>query len=201
MSSMSFSHTNLLPYQGEVYYFPSILTTQQCQYYLDALTHRIFWQPDNIVMFGRTIVTKRHVAWYGDDRITYRYAGHLKTARPWTDALRTLKNIVQQHYPSVYNSCLLNLYHHGKEGMGWHQDNEPEIIQQSPIASLSFGATRAMQFRHRNTFERIACVLEPGSLLIMQGACQQHWQHRIPVDARVDSPRINITFRHLHANG
>ena len=198
--TMSFPHANILPYQGEVYYLPNVLTCQQCQYYFDALTQQILWQPDRIVMFGRTIVTKRHVAWYGDNRVTYRYAGSVKTANAWTDALRTLRDIVQKHYPSAYNSCLLNLYHHGKEGMGWHRDNEPEIIHQSPIASLSLGAARMMQFRHRTTRECIACVLEPGSLLIMQGACQQYWQHRIPIDARVVKPRINMTFRRVRAS-
>ena len=97
-----------------------------------------------------------------------------------------------------YNACLLNLYHNGDEGMGWHSDNEKEIITNSSIASLSIGAQRKFAFKHKLTKETHSLILENGSLLEMKGTIQQHWLHCLPKSKKVQTPRINLTFRQMH---
>jgi len=108
-----------------------------------------------------------------------------------------LRTRVQAISGVAYNSCLLNLYHSGEEGMGWHSDDETTLRRDAAIASLSFGAERKFAFRHKTTKETVALVLEHGSLLMMQGATQRHWRHALPKSKKVKAPRINLTFRSI----
>jgi alkylated DNA repair dioxygenase AlkB len=96
-----------------------------------------------------------------------------------------------------FNSCLLNLYHDGSEGMGWHSDDERALGKDSSIASVSLGVERKFSFRHKETRETLSVMLEPGSLLVMKGATQRHWQHCVPKTKKVTTPRINLTFRSM----
>jgi alkylated DNA repair dioxygenase AlkB len=149
-------------------------------------------------MFGKKIITKRKVAWYADAGITYTYAGVKKSGLEWTSALNGIRQKVEAVTGAKYNACLLNLYHEGEEGMGWHQDNEKEMVEGSSIASLSFGAVRKFAFKHAKTNERLDIELAHGSLLDMKGAIQANWYHSLPKTKRVKQMRINLTFRLMH---
>lgn len=186
---------NLLPQDGEAYYLGAVLAEEDAHRYLTALTQCIAWRHDELVMFGRKITTKREVAWYGDRPFAYRYSGATKTAHAWTAELSELKALVERHTGETYNACLLNLYHDGSEGMGWHSDDEPDLKRRGAIASLSLGAPRKFAFRHKTRKEKISVILENGSILLMKGATQQHWSHSLPPARRVSEPRINLTFR------
>ncbi|MDQ6667858.1 MAG: alpha-ketoglutarate-dependent dioxygenase AlkB, partial [Thermoproteota archaeon] len=94
-----------------------------------------------------------------------------------------------------FNSCLLNLYHNGDEGIAWHSDDEKPLGENSIIASLSFGAERKFSFKHKQTKQTISVVLEHGSLLIMKDATQTNWVHSLPKSKKITRPRINLTFR------
>jgi hypothetical protein len=166
-----------------------------CKELLDTIP----WKQDEVVMFGKKIMTKRKVAWYADAGITYTYAGVKKLGLQWTDTLLEIKQKVEAITGATYNACLLNLYHEGEEGMGWHRDNEKEIIPESSIASLSFGAVRKFAFKHVITNERLDIELENGSLLDMKGAIQGHWYHALPKTTRIKQLRINLTFRLMHS--
>jgi len=146
-------------------------------------------------MFGKRIITKRKVAWYGDQPYKYSYSKSTKTALPWTKGLQSIKLTVESLTHNSYNSCLLNLYHDGSEGMGWHSDDEPELLEDGAIASISLGAERKFIFRHKETKEKIELFLHSGSVLLMSGACQRRWLHRLPPTKKVHRPRINLTFR------
>lgn len=146
-------------------------------------------------MFGRHIVTKRKVAWYGDRPFEYSYSNITKQALPWTPELLELKRETEKAARETFNSCLLNLYHTGAEGMAWHSDDERDLKRDGAIGSLSFGAERKFAFRHKQTKEVVALRLEHGSLLMMKGTTQTHWLHRLPPTRSVFSPRINLTFR------
>lgn len=189
--------TNLLPYDGEVFYFGKVFSLEECARFYKKLLSSIEWRNDETLIFGRRIVTEREVAWYGDERYRYRYSGTEKQALPWTPALLELRSRVQELSGALYNSCLLNLYHSGEEGMGWHSDDEKTLQREAPIASVSFGATRKFAFRHKETKETVALMLEPGSLLVMQGATQRCWRHALPKMKKVNEPRINLTFRSI----
>lgn len=186
---------NLLPYDGEVNYYGSILSNKEAQQYFDQLLTTIDWRNDEAIIFGKHILTKRKVAWYGDQPFRYTYSNTDKYALPWTKELSILKEIVQQKTGDTFNSCLLNLYHDGDEGMAWHSDGEKDLKKNGSIGSLSFGAERKFAFKHKTTKLTTSIVLEKGSLLLMKGTTQTNWLHRLPPTKKVKTPRINLTFR------
>jgi len=189
--------SNLLPFDGEVSYTPALLSTSEAQHVLNALVHEIAWQQDSIRIFGKTHITKRKVAWYGDRAFVYRYSNTEKVALPWTPTLLQLKQLVEQETGFVFNSCLLNLYHDGTEGMSWHADDEKPLGEQPIIASLSLGAARKFSFKHKSTKQSVSILLENGSLLLMRGETQTYWLHALPKMAKGKGMRVNLTFRRI----
>lgn len=184
---------NWLPYDGTVNYYGVILSNPE--HYFRVLHNDIAWRHDEAVIFGKHIFTKRMVAWYGDLPFEYTYSGIQKTALPWIDSLLELKEIVEKQSNETFNSCLLNLYNDGSEGMAWHSDGEKDLKKDGAIASLTFGAERKFCFKHKESKEKVDLVLEHGSLLIMKGTTQTHWMHRLPPTKKTHGPRINLTFR------
>ncbi len=189
------SSINLLPKDGEVNYFGTIFSKKEADLFYEELFHNIEWKNDEAVIFGKHFITKRKVAWYGDQPFEYSYSNKTKIALPWTDALKTIKSLAEAITQETYNSCLLNLYHDGKEGMAWHSDGEKDLKKHGAIASLSFGAVRNFGFKHKADQSKIMLQLEHGSLLLMKGTTQTHWLHRLPPSTKITSPRINLTFR------
>ena len=187
--------SNKLPYDGEVNYYGPILNIEKAQYYYKELLNNIVWKNDEAIIFGKLITTKRKVAWYGDKAFEYSYSNTTKQALTWTKELLELKAHIEQKTKESYNSCLLNLYHDGSEGMAWHSDGEKDLKKEGAIASLSFGAERKFSFKHKVTKQKVDFVLEKGSLLVMKGITQTHWLHRLPPTKKVNTPRINLTFR------
>ena len=186
---------NLLPGDGIVHYYGKLMSSDEAAAMAEALLNRIEWRNDEAVIYGKRIITKRKVAWYGDQPFSYTYSNTTKTALPWTSELQTLKNLAEKHSGETYNSCLLNLYHDGSEGMAWHSDGEKDLRKNGAIASLSFGAERKFCFKHKQSGEKIDVFLEAGSLLVMKGETQTHWLHRLPPSTKIHQPRINLTFR------
>jgi len=186
---------NLLPYGGIVNYYGKLFSTEEADYYLNSLLNSIEWKNDEAVIFGKHIITKRKVAWYGDTKFEYTYSNITKHALVWTDDLLKLKAITEEKTKETYNSCLLNLYHSGDEGMAWHSDGEKDLQKHGAIASVSFGAERKFSFKHKETTETVSILLEHGSLLVMKGATQDNWLHRLPPTTKIKTPRVNLTFR------
>ncbi len=189
---------NLLPYDGELYYVQNFLNESDQQYFTDALLEKIDWRNDELIIYGKKIITARKVAWYAENNISYTYSGKLKIGKDFTDELKELKNRIAIFDNTNFNSCLLNLYHSGEEGMSWHSDNEKEILLDSCIASISLGATRYIDFKHKINKIKVRVNLEPGSLLLMKGSIQRHWLHALPKTKKVKDFRINLTYRLLH---
>jgi alkylated DNA repair dioxygenase AlkB len=186
---------NLLPFDGELYYYGPIFSVAEANLWQQVLIKNIEWKNDEVIMFGKKIVTSRKIALYADNTTTYTYSKQTKQALTWTTELLQLKQIIETKTAQTFNMCLLNLYHHGKESMGWHSDNESQLQHNGSIASLSFGAERKFMFKHKASKKIITLNLEHGSLLLMQGSIQQHWLHQLPPMAKVEAPRINLTFR------
>ena len=189
---------NIIDQDGIALYHEKVLTDEQIKPLYDELLNNINWENERVVMFGKEIITKRKVAFYSDPSIAYTYSSRTKIGLPWNETLITLKNIVASITNEKYNACLLNLYHNGEEAMGWHCDNEKEIVANSSIASLSIGATRKFSFKHKVTKETISIQLENGSLLEMKGTIQSHWLHALPKSKKITESRINLTFRQMH---
>jgi alkylated DNA repair dioxygenase AlkB len=163
---------NLLHIDGTVYYYGIVMPFKDANRCFDLLLTNIRWKNDEAIILGKHIVTKRKVAWYGDSDYLYTYSNATKQALTWTKELLNLRQIVEQITEARFNSCLLNLYHSGNEGLGWHSDDERSIEKNTPIASLSFGAARKFSFKHKQTKQTVSLVLEHGSLLIMKDTTQ-----------------------------
>lgn len=186
---------NILPFDGEALYHGPVFSQVQSDLYMQALLTKIEWKNDEANLFGKHFITARKVAWYGDDAFSYTYSGSTKQALLWTGELLELKAAVERISGVAFNSCLLNLYHHGKEGMAYHSDDEKALGKNTVIASLTFGAVRKFLFKHKTKGTTVSVMLENGSLLVMKGETQTHWLHRLPLTEKVTRPRINLTFR------
>ncbi|MCT4205921.1 alpha-ketoglutarate-dependent dioxygenase AlkB [Elizabethkingia anophelis] len=189
------STANLLPKDGTVNYYGKIFSPEEADYYYQLLLSEIEWRNDEAIIFGKKILTKRKVAWYGDIPFEYTYSNATKTALPWTENLLILKKIAEQTTGETYNSCLLNLYHSGDEGMAWHSDAEKDLKKHGAIGSMSFGAERKFAFKHKKTQEKVELILEHGSLLVMKDETQDFWLHRLPPTKKFFKERVNLTFR------
>ncbi|MBT1686313.1 alpha-ketoglutarate-dependent dioxygenase AlkB family protein [Dawidia soli] len=186
---------NLLPYEGTVHYYGPVFTQTEADHYLQTLLDSIAWRQDEAVIMGKHIFTKRKVAWYGDQAFSYTYSNTTRHALPWTPALLALKRVTEERTGETYNSCLLNLYHTGEEGMAWHSDAERDLKRNGAIGSLSFGAERKFLFKHKKSAQTVSVVLQHGSLLVMKDTTQTYWLHRLPPTKLVTRPRVNLTFR------
>jgi alkylated DNA repair dioxygenase AlkB len=186
---------NWLPKGGTVNYYGKLLNENEADYFLKTLSTGIEWRNDEAIIFGKKIITKRKVAWYGEKPYEYTYSNTTKLALNWTKELLELKAKVEQRTGESFNSCLLNLYHNGNEGMAWHSDGEKALKKNGAIASLSFGAERKFAFKHKESKEKVGLILEHGSLLVMKDETQSHWLHRLPPTKLITKPRVNLTFR------
>lgn len=188
---------NILPYDGAADYYGKVMEAAEAAHYYDTLMQTIEWRNDEAVIFGRRIITKRKVAWYGNSNYSYTYSKVTRNAIAWTKELLELKQLSESLTGAKFNSCLLNLYHNGDEGVAWHSDDEKTLERNGAIASLSFGAARKFSFRHKKTKETTSVLLESGSLLVMRDITQEAWLHSLPKSKKVLTPRINLTFRSM----
>jgi alkylated DNA repair dioxygenase AlkB len=186
---------NLLPKDGGATYIPGFFDPEHCAALFASLQSTINWKEDQLLMFGKLITTKRKVAWVGDAGCSYTYSGVKKFPQAWTADLLHIKHKLESLTHSAFNSCLLNLYHDGDEGMGWHSDDEKELDSAAPIASVSLGGARKFAFKHKLDKNTVSLFLEDGSVLLMQPPTQEFWQHSLTKTKRAVAPRINLTFR------
>lgn len=188
---------NLLPQDGEVYYHGKILDAVTADRSLDTCISELRWEHDRAFIYGKEIVTKRKMAWYADEPVSYTYSGYTKVALIWSDFLREIKQWVERHSGDVFNSCLCNFYSAGEEGMSWHSDAEKDLVENGSIAALSLGGERKFSFKHKKTGKTVSLTLEHGSLLIMKGTTQQYWLHSLPKTKKDVGPRVSLTFRQI----
>lgn len=185
--------------QAEIYLYPSLFSPHESDTLLADLTANIAWEQKTIQFMGRQVPQPRMMAWYGDEGKTYTYSGLTVQPLAWTATLRAIKERVETVTPTRFNSVLLNLYRDGNDSVSWHSDDEPELGQNPVIASVTFGAARQFQFKHKTDPDlRASIELTHGSLLLMQGATQHHWKHQIPKTKKVLGARINLTFRVIY---
>lgn len=191
---------NLLPYDGKMNDLGVIIDDANALY--NTLLNESPWQSDIVTLFGKTHITTRKIVWMGDENANYQYSGHVRQTVPWSDVVFHVKHEIEQALAKIgvttnFNTCLLNYYPSGADGMGYHADDEKELGQQPVIASLSLGATRKFVFKHKKTQDKVELYLESGQLVVMHGDTQTFWKHTITKTKTVDAGRISLTFRHM----
>ena len=194
------STDNLLPYDGKVNDLGVIIDDATALY--NTLLNELPWQSDIVTLFGKSHITTRKIVWMGDTDADYQYSGHVRQTVPWSDIVFHVKQKIEQALAEVgvtanFNTCLLNYYPSGADGMGYHADDEKELGHQPVIASLSLGATRKFVFKHKKTQDKVELYLESGQLVVMHGDTQTFWKHTITKTKTVDAGRISLTFRHM----
>ncbi|WP_151703741.1 alpha-ketoglutarate-dependent dioxygenase AlkB family protein [Nitrincola alkalilacustris] len=192
------NHVNLLAKDAELSYFPGFIPAAEASRLLQHLTRQLAWRQDSIQLFGQQRMIPRLQCFQGDAGLAYRYSRLTLMAEPWDPSVEQLRNRLMD-LGHDFNCVLINLYRDGNDSMGWHSDDEPELGTNPVIASLSLGQTRQFKMRHKQTGEKLDITLEHGSLLLMSGPTQHHWQHAIMRSKRPMSERINLTFRSIPA--
>lgn len=187
----------MLPKDGEALYTSAFLLSPEADDLLAHLLVTVPWKQESIRLFGRDLTMPRLTAWYGDPQAVYTYSGLTNQPLPWLGPLARLRARLERATGARFNSALLNLYRDGNDAMGWHADNEPELGPKPTIASVSLGAKRIFEMRHRVDGGRVRYSLEHGSLLVMSGDSQRAWMHRVAKSRAVVDPRINLTFREV----
>lgn len=182
---------------GEIWFMPNFMPLYKTDEYFQALLNTINWKQEQIKLYGKTFPVPRKTAWYGDEGFNYKYSGINCNPDSWTKELLDIKKVIEHFVPShKFNSVLLNLYRDGNDKVSWHADDESGLATNPTIASVSLGATRRFDLRHKeDPNEKFQIELTSGSLIVMTGTLQHHWQHQIPVQKKVKDPRINLTYR------
>jgi alkylated DNA repair dioxygenase AlkB len=186
-----------LPLQdADIRYYANFFDPETAARYFQTLLCEAAWEQRTLLVYGKRHPEPRLTAWYGDEGATYSYSGTTRYPKPWTPLLLEIRERVEQAADVRYNSLLVNQYRDGKDSVSWHSDDESGLGHNPSIASVSFGAIRAFQLRHRQDKHlRHTIDLAPGSLLVMQGPTQHYWHHQVPKTSRLVGPRINLTFR------
>jgi alkylated DNA repair dioxygenase AlkB len=167
---------------------------------LQTLIRELVWEQRHIVLFGKPVLQPRLIAWAGE--LPYRYSGQTLEPRPWPKPVRVILNAVRGVAGVEFNHVLINRYRDGRDSMGYHADNEPELGPDPMVACVSLGQTRRFCVRAQLRSAResnLELSLTSGSLLIMGGSCQRHYRHALPRQggAAVSGERVSLTFRRV----
>ncbi|WP_121809165.1 alpha-ketoglutarate-dependent dioxygenase AlkB family protein [Mucilaginibacter kameinonensis] len=185
---------NLLPFDGEVLFYPHFFK----QDVFEQLVNETPWKQDKMKIYGKEVNFPRLTAWYGESDEVYVYSGVVNVPVRFSPLLLDIKQAAERQSGHRFNTALLNYYRDGNDSMGWHSDDETELGGNPVIASVSFGASRVFQFKHkRDKSAKVSIALNNGDLLIMQGETQHHWLHQVPKRSKMQGARINITFRFI----
>lgn len=164
---------------------------------MQALREEMHWHADSYEAFGRRFELPRLQAWVSGEGIQYRYVDNLLPVQPWNARLLQVKEDIETAVDRRFNAVLLTYYRNGNDSVGWHADDEHELGEAPVIASLSLGASRRFSYRSTHSGEEHELILGNGDLLLMQAGFQENFEHRVPPEADVEGPRINLTYRRV----
>ena len=186
----------ILSGDGSAILLPEFLESSYADLVLDELISNNQWEQQTLLMYGKLVEEPRLSTWHSDGQ-SYTYSGKARIPLPWTKTLTSLREQCESHTQHSFNGVLVNFYRDGNDHLGWHSDDELVNGPEPLIASISLGAERRFDMRHRESGEIATAMLSHGSLLVMSGLSQRCWEHRIPKMPRMEDPRVNLTFRRL----
>ena len=184
---------------GDLRFAPAWLAAGEADALFAALRDAIAWETHRIRLFGREVDSPRLSCWIGDPGAVYTYSRTRFEPRPWPAALAPVRSRLREALGVDFDSVLANRYRDGRDRMGWHSDDEPELGPCPVIASVSLGAARRFLLKPRGGGAAVGLSLPHGSLLVMAGETQARWRHALPGTARPAGERINLTFRRILA--
>ena len=168
-------------------------------------SYEILWNmhPDNfhkIKVFGKTHDTPRWQQSYGKD---YKFSGTICKSEPIPDIIQPFvdwANNKENNYITrfTFNQVLVNWYKNGKDHyIGWHSDDEKQLIPDSPVYGISLGIPRIFKIRSKNRVNKDdhSLYLDTNSYIIMGGEMQKYYQHTIPKSNKILQSRVSITLR------
>jgi alkylated DNA repair dioxygenase AlkB len=173
---------------GRIVYAPGAIASRVAAAWFAALHAAIDWRHERRPMYDRVVDVPRLTA-------------HFAAGEPWPATLRAAKHAAEAFAGVRFNSVGLNLYRDGHDSVAMHNDHLNELIDGSPVLLISLGSARRMRIhskaKPRRSFD---LALEPGSILLMAGAAQQHWEHGVPKTREAVGPRISLAFRQRPAD-
>ena len=181
---------------ANISYLPHFLETEAANLAFDVFLDELEWRQHTIKIFGKSLPQPRLTALYGINDQSYTYSNLTLKPLKFTPELLEIHQKLKELTKIDFTHCLANLYRDGNDSMGWHSDEEKELGENPVIASVSLGAARRFQLKHRSDPRlKYQLELEHGSLLLMAGTTQHFWKHQLPKTKKQLSPRINLTFR------
>jgi len=187
----------LLPFDGSALLIPRLLSSAESTKYFAQLNEETPWEMPEMVMFGKKYPQAGLSTWFTNTGVNYVYSGITRTPHAMTPMLTRVLDLCALKSGAEYNSVLVNLYRDGSDSVSWHSDNEAVNGSEPTIASVSLGATRRFDLRHKESGETVRIDLEDGSLLVMSGLSQHCWVHQIAKTKTKVGPRINLTYRRV----
>jgi len=181
---------------GDVQIMKHFIDHKEAQELFSELMEEIDWKQERIVIYGKECFPTRETDVCGDKGLRYKYSGITQEAKGWYPTLEKLKKRIEEATSQSYNFVLCNLYKDGNSSIGYHSDDERDLVPNSVIASLSLGEPRDFLLKHKTIPDMTkSVILASGDLLTMKGTTQSFWKHSIPARKKVKDPRINLTFR------
>ena len=185
---------------GTIHEYPEVFTPNEADKYLEELWRECPWSHDEIQIAGKNIPIPRLQCWMGDPGAIYAYSGINLKRNDWSKAVLRIKGLAEKLTAEKLNSVLINCYRDGHDSVSWHADDEKELGDDPVIASFSFGARRKFQIKPKEKLDkrRFMFSLNHGSVIVMTDGFQKHWLHQVPKEPKIESLRINLTFRYIY---
>jgi len=208
-----------------VHYYDKFFDKKVADNYFDILEKNVVYNSDEesqVTVHGKKHVIPRKQVAYGDLGTSYKFAGVTVLSKSWSGddilskTLLEIKNSVEICTRQKFNFVLINRYKDGESYIGAHRDDEKELGDDPTIAGVSFGAERDVVFAPyrfipipdpkgcltANTLplvkDKLRVNLGHGSLFVMLDKTNTYWTHSIPKSAKVNGPRVSLTFRYIN---
>ena len=166
----------------------------------DLLIHclnELPWREELVSMFGQTFVAPRISCALADEGCMYRYRGSQSEPIPFTRRLDALRRRLRDELDVKFNYVLATQYRNGNDYVGWHADDERDLVPRQTIANISLGESRDFRIKTQDGSFDERITTDHGSLLLMRGDILRTTKHSLTRTRRVIGPRVVLSFREV----